>query len=268
MDLDGTLLGPGAMLSDRTIRAVKKCLQRGIQIIIATGRAIEAAERFRQSLGAEGPMIYFNGAVVADMPGAKILNSAMLDSKAAEFCIDLAREMGVFFQIYFHADERPGGTLLLSEFDCPEREMYYKHTGILTELGDLKEALQRYGTKGCIKTMFLVEPDVQAVLRPRLIEALGESVYVVQTLWNFLEVMDVKASKGKGLKFVMDRLSFKSEEVIAFGDEENDLPMFEAAGFFVAPLNGKETVKAKADLIAGSNAEDGVAVFLEEFFGL
>jgi hydroxymethylpyrimidine pyrophosphatase-like HAD family hydrolase len=66
----------------------------------------------------------------------------------------------------------------------------------------------------------------------------------------------------------MEHLSIKKEEIIAFGDEENDLPMFEAAGFSAAPFNAKENVKAKADLVVGSNAEDGVAAFLEEFFGL
>ena len=54
-DLDGTLLAPGAVLTERTIKAVKACQERGLQIIITTGRAIEAAEPFRASLGAEAP---------------------------------------------------------------------------------------------------------------------------------------------------------------------------------------------------------------------
>jgi len=78
--------------------------------------------------------------------------------------------------------------------------------------------------------------------------------------------MNVKVSKGEGLKFVMERCSLKRVEVIAFGDEESDLTMFSSAGFSAAPSNAKDTVKAKADLVIGSNAEDGVAAFLEEFF--
>jgi hydroxymethylpyrimidine pyrophosphatase-like HAD family hydrolase len=73
-------------------------------------------------------------------------------------------------------------------------------------------------------------------------------------------------SKGQGLKAAMKRLSIKSEEVIAFGDEENDLPMFSVAGFSAAPANAKESVKAGADIVIGSNAEDGVAAFLEKYF--
>jgi hydroxymethylpyrimidine pyrophosphatase-like HAD family hydrolase len=58
----------------------------------------------------------------------------------------------------------------------------------------------------------------------------------------------------------------KPEEAMVFGDEENDLPMFDHAGFSVCPTNAKDNVKAKADYITGSNAEDGIAVFLETVF--
>jgi Cof subfamily protein (haloacid dehalogenase superfamily) len=267
LDLDGTLLAPGPILSGRTIQAVKALRQRGLQIIIATGRAIDAAETFRSSLGAEGPMIYFNGAVVADMGNGGILKTTLLDIRAAEFCLDISRETGVYFQVYFPGGKE-GRIVLMAEKDSPEREMYRNHTGILAELGDIKEALQRPGLPGCVKGMFLAEPDAQAVIRPRLEDRLGKSVYIVQTYRTFLEIMDSGVSKGRGLEFAMECRGLKKEEVIAFGDEENDLPMLAAAGFSAAPSNAKDKVKAAVDVVIGSNAEDGVAVFLEEFFGL
>ena len=268
LDLDGTVLDPGAVLTGRTTRAIKACIQRGLRVIIATGRATDSAERFRTALGAEGPMIYFNGAVIADMPGAKTLKTTLLDPKAADFCLDLSRETGVYYQVFFPGTEDDPRIKLMAEREAPEREMYFNHTGLLAELCDLKEVLRRPGLQGCIKSMFLAEPEVQAALRPKLDEGLGRSVYIAQALRTFLEVMDAGVSKGRGLKFIMERCSLKSEEVIAFGDDENDLPMFEAAGFSAVPSNAKDSVKARADLIIGSNADDGVAAFLEEFFGL
>jgi len=278
MDLDGTILAPAAVLTERTKSAIKKCKGRGINIIIATGRSIDATEPYRSSLDATGPMIYFNGAMVVDMPEGKSLSTTMLDTKVVETCLDLSREMGVHFQVFFldaistgsfHANEAEVNRIsLLTERDGAEREMYRQHTGILAELGDLKENIKRRGPGSCIKSMFICEPEVQAEIRLRLYESLGTSVYVVQTLQTFLEVMDVKASKGQGLKFIMERQSLKKEEVIAFGDEENDLPMLEVAGLSVVPSNAKAAVKARSSLVTGSNAEDGVAAFLEEFFGL
>ena len=273
LDLDGTLLGPGGELSGRAIGAVKKCAERGLKIIIGTGRSIDAAERFRSSLGAAGPMIYFNGAVVADMPRGAVLRTSLLDKKPADFCIDFSRNSGDYYQIYIPESGTAGSASapvisLITEKDMPGREMYYKHTGLLAELGDLKKALGRCGPEGCVKAMFIAEPERLEIIRPELAEALGESVYITKTHRNYLELMNAKASKGKGLKYVMELLSLKREEVIAFGDDENDAPMSDAAGFFIVPANAKDTVKTKADLITASNAEDGIPAFLEEFFGL
>ena len=276
-DLDGTLLAPGAVLTDRTLKAVKSCQARGIRIIVSTGRAVESSECFRALLGAEGPMIYFNGAVIADMPSGKILKTTLLPVPAAEFCVDLSREMGVYCQIYFPAGVCPEGIepaafgekcILIAERDDPELEFYRDKTGIKAELCDLKKALKEPGLEGCVKAMFLTEPEIQAVLRRKLEERFGGALYITNSARTYLEVLDANASKGRGLEFVMECLSLKSEEVIAFGDEENDSPMFDVAAFSVAPSNAKDSVKARADFIAASNADDGVAAFLEEFFGL
>jgi hydroxymethylpyrimidine pyrophosphatase-like HAD family hydrolase len=66
----------------------------------------------------------------------------------------------------------------------------------------------------------------------------------------------------------MEKRGLKPEEIIALGDEENDLPMFSVAGFSVAPANAKDKVKSAASLVIGANTEDGVAAFLEETFGV
>ena len=273
IDLDGTVLTPEAVLTGRTVRAIRSCALRGIRIIITTGRAIEAAESFRSAFCAEGPMIYYNGAVLVDMPGNKILNTTLLDKKAAEFCVDLAREMGMYCQLYLPNGDFHGGNSeikipLLAELDSPHRQWYYKITGMLSELADLKEALGHPGLQGCVKTMFLAEPGDLPALRRKLEERFNGTVCIAQTHQPILEVTDAKATKGHGLNFVMDNCSIKKEEVFAFGDAENDLPMFSAAGFSIAPSNAKDAVKAAADIVVGSNAEDGVAAFLEEFFNL
>jgi Cof subfamily protein (haloacid dehalogenase superfamily) len=265
-DLDGTLLGPGAVLTERTLRAVRGCGEKGIHTIIATGRAAEASEKYRVPLEAKGSMVYFNGAIIAEMPGGKIRHAALLSKEITEFCADLSRERGVYFQMYIPGTEKKGGQLLLTDKENPQRDMYHNHTGLLAELADLKEVLKKPELQGCIKGMFLAEPEILDNLRPIIEERFGKAVYVVRSTMTFLEILDPRVSKGKGLLLALEDRGITPEETIAFGDEENDLPMFEAAGLSIAPANAKEAVKAKADLIIGSNAEDGVAVFLEETF--
>jgi Cof subfamily protein (haloacid dehalogenase superfamily) len=266
LDLDGTVLAPGAVLTDRTLRVLTCLRERGIQLIIATGRALAAAEQFRVPLGAAGPMVYFNGAVVADTPGGRILDATLLAADVVDFCVDLSRRTGTYYQVYFPGSAEQSQAILMAERAGPERDMYHNHTGILAQLGDLKEVLREKG--GCIKSMFLAEPDVQDRLRPQIEERFGSRVYITRTLRTFLEVMDPRVSKGEGLKRVLSYRGISPGAVIALGDEENDLPMFAVAGFSAAPANAKETVKAAASLVIGSNAEDGAAVWLEELFGL
>ncbi|GHV62070.1 haloacid dehalogenase [Spirochaetia bacterium] len=266
IDLDGTVLAPGAVLTERTIRAINACREKGLAVIIATGRAVEAGERFRIPLGAEGPMVYFNGAVVADMPGGKILSATLLDLEAVNFCIDLSRSTGVYYQVFLPGTTAIPRQRLIAERQSAETEMYFKHTGIQAEIGDLKQALAAPGLTGCIKSMFLAEPEVQDAIRPKIEERFGKSLYIARTLRTFLEIMNPNASKGEGLKIALQRRGLEPAQVIAFGDEENDLPMFGATGFAIAPANAKDSVKAEADLIIGPNTEDGVAAFLEETF--
>ena len=281
LDLDGTILGPGGVLSARMTETVNKCIQLGLRIIINTGRSMEGTEPYRTSLGVRGPVIYCNGAVVADMPSGRILSSMLMDKKAMDFCFELSRKTGIFCQVYFLVLKKPdtktafsseasgdARMILVTDQDCAGRQIYYEQTGIIAELMDLDKALAAFGQEGCIKTMFIGEPSSLSAIRPKLEEAFGNSVYMTRTRSNFLELMDAKVSKGNGLKFVMERLSLKKEEVIAFGDDENDAPMADAAGFFIAPDNAKDIVKAHADLITAPNTEDGVAAFLEKFFCL
>jgi hydroxymethylpyrimidine pyrophosphatase-like HAD family hydrolase len=144
--------------------------------------------------------------------------------------------------------------------------MYLDHTGIRAEIGDIKEAIAAPEIAGCIKSMFLAEPEVQDQIRPKLAGRFGDTLYVARTLRTFLEIMNPGVSKGEGLKIALRHRGIDPSAVIAFGDEENDLPMFATASFSVAPANAKDLVRQAADLVILSNAEDGVAVFLEETF--
>jgi Cof subfamily protein (haloacid dehalogenase superfamily) len=263
LDLDGTVLRPDNTLSHRTISALKACMGRGIELILCTGRAVAGAETYRAAMGAEGPMVYYNGAEVVDMPSCRVLSAALLDLEVAEFCVDLARSRGVFFQAFFPAVPGEAGETLMIEKPCPEAEMYRRHTGIQAVQGDLKKTISGGKMPGCLKGMFIAEPEVQDRIRPLLEERFGGRIYTARTFPTFLEVMAAGVSKGVGLRAAMAKRGLEAAEVIAFGDEENDLPMFEVADFSVAPANAKERVKAAADLIIGSNADDGVAEYLE-----
>jgi Cof subfamily protein (haloacid dehalogenase superfamily) len=266
LDLDGTLLRPDNTLSERTIRAVRGCRERGIAAIIATGRAAASAEPYRALLGADGPMVCYNGAMIVDTPSGRVASAVLLDTETAAFCNRLARERDVYFQVYLPGADAAAGQRLLTEKARPERGRYYQHTGLLAELGDIGEALAAPGLPGCVKAMFCAEPELHPGLRARIEGRYGNGLSIAQTQRTYLEIMAPGVSKGNALKRVMEDRGLARDEMIAFGDEENDLPLFAAAGFSAAPRSAKESVRKAADYLTASPAEDGVAVFLEEHF--
>jgi hydroxymethylpyrimidine pyrophosphatase-like HAD family hydrolase len=208
-------------------------------------------------------MVYFNGAEVVDMPAGKVLSSTLVSPEVIDFCVDMARGMDAHFQTYFPANSEHGEILMI-EKDRPEAEMYRKHTGLSSVTGDIKAALAQPGVEGCLKGMFVAEIEVQEKIRPLLAKRFGNSIYITRTFPTFLEVLAAGASKGEGLSVALRARGILPEETLALGDEENDLPLFDAAGFSLAPSNAKEIVRQKAGFVCGSNAEEGVALWLEE----
>ena len=278
LDLDGTTLMPDNSLGKRTIKVLKELMADGVELVFCTGRAIEAAEPYRAALGAEGPMVFFNGAEVVDMPSGKILEATLLEFDVVDFCIDMSRKMSVHFQIYVSPgiiEGRDKWEALLIDKPTREAEMYSKHTGIIPVVKDLKTLISPpfqgglasqggQASQGCIKAMFICEPEWHDEIRAKLSERFGSRIYVARTSPVFLEIMSAGVSKGEGLKTAMKLRGLAKDQVLAAGDEESDITMFDVVGFSAAPLNARENVKAAADYVFASNAEEGLASFLEE----
>jgi Cof subfamily protein (haloacid dehalogenase superfamily) len=272
IDLDGTALLPDTSLGERTAQCLKRLKAGGMQIILCTGRAIESSRRYYSAVGADGPMVFFNGAEVAEVPDVKLISSNLMDLEVVEYGIDIARSMDIHYQVFFPPRRGQNGEkslweALLIDRQSPEAEMYHKHTGVMPVVTDLKAAIAEPGLQGCIKAMFITDPALHDVIRQKMSDRFGSRIYMARTYPTFLEIMNAGVSKGEGLKTVMNCRGLKPEEIIAFGDEENDLPMFSVAGFSAAPSSAKEKVREAADFIFGSNAEEGLADFLTARWG-
>jgi len=274
IDLDGTTLLPEGVLGERTRICLRKLISKGMHVIISTGRAIESSEKYRSAIGTEGPMVFFNGAEIADVPTGKVLYTNLISLDVVDFGANLAREMGIHYQVYLPAgispdtgkqDPNQKWEALLIEKYGPEAEMYYKHTGVTAIIKDLKK-IATLPLEGCIKGMFIADPSLHDTVRQKFKERYGDKISIVRSYPTFLEVINNGVTKGEGLRIAMQHRGLKPEEVIAFGDEENDVPMFPVAGFAAAPENARENIREQADLIYGANTEEGLAVFLEKVF--
>ncbi|OHE58212.1 MAG: hypothetical protein A2413_00180 [Treponema sp. RIFOXYC1_FULL_61_9] len=267
VDLDGTTLRSNpadgsSYMSDRVARALSERVAEGRAVILCTGRSPDAAEPFRAAVGAEGPMVFYNGAAVVDAPSGRVLASTLLSAEIASFCAALAARRDAHFHAFL-----PGDSLVYGA-RRPETDIYEKRTGLRGEIADLPSLFRDGGVaaSGCIKGMFIAEPAVLDSIHREVADRFGSLAYMARSHATYLEVMATGVSKGNALKVALSLRGIGREETVAFGDAENDIPMLQAAGWAVAVGNAGAAVKAVADEITLAAEEDGVAAYLERIF--
>jgi Cof subfamily protein (haloacid dehalogenase superfamily) len=266
MDLDGTALGDDGKLSRRTLLVLRKCILRGLRVIITTGRSMDAAEMYRDAIGAEGPMVYYNGAVVLYMPERKILSSHFIGQDVISRCVGIAQAEGVHFHIFLCGNTGVFSETLMAEKDSHATEVYHKRTGLNFLYGDLKNALFNGDLKYCAKGIFIDDEQKLRRIQKIIHESSEIAVNTMLSTDFILEVLASGVSKAAGLQTALEFYGLRAEETIAFGDEENDISMLSFAGYSVAPSNARESARNAAKLVIGPNTDDSVADFLEKTF--
>lgn len=263
LDLDGTILHTDATLSERTVAALRKAIDRGIQVLIVTGRSPRATRGFIGSIGATGPMVFYNGATVMDVPSMTLKAATLLSPDIALGCVEISRQRDIHFHVFLRDDR------LIYEHHRPEADRYAQRTGLYGEEQDLSTLLSEGGEAagGCIKGMFIAEAPVLDSLQIELDRRFNGRLYRARSHSTFLEVMAPGVSKGNGLRIALALRGIDPGQTMAFGDAENDIPMLEASGIAVVPENATEEVKEMATLVVPSNDQDGPAQFLETLWG-
>jgi len=263
LDIDGTLLNSKSELTPRTKEAIRKAKERGMKVLLATGRRLAGTLPFVQALGLNELVIVHNGAVVYDPSSAKILAQHGIDLAAARDIVDKLDFLDINYVVY--TGESAG-----------ER--------VVAPAGSWDEPEDLLGWFLGVEAEFLPKVDLEAppvrislIDRADRVEALygefaGGSFGKVNAMlfgaegdtWKGIEIIAFGCSKGAGLAFAAERLGLEAEHVAAIGDNVNDLEMITWAGLGVAMANGSELLKSKARKIAPDCDQDGVAQVIEE----
>jgi Cof subfamily protein (haloacid dehalogenase superfamily) len=257
IDLDDTLLGPDHKLSQRNATAIKKVVEAGVVVLIASGRMYAASLPTAKELQLDAPIICYNGAMVKHpFTGETWMEESVAPAVAGDL-MDYCRQAGLQLNFYWQ-------DLLYTAAYTPWLELYHNRTGAPLEVrSDFYSFL-----KGIAPTKLIIVDDPERIdqLLPEMRDRYGASIYVTKSNKEYLEFLPPGANKGSALAFVADRYGVTAAETIAFGDSWNDLPMLNWAGLSVAVGNAKPEVIAAADRTVLSNAEDGVGIALEEIF--
>jgi Cof subfamily protein (haloacid dehalogenase superfamily) len=264
LDLDGTLMLPDHItvsLMNKT--ALKEAHDRGIKIVISSGRTLSVINRVVEQIPFVDYVMYSDGAAVFDVKENKVIYEKLIDYGTVNKIISFLNTTEVYYNIYIDGKiaTQNGRLRYYYNHGLPQEfiDDYMRNTVIYD---DLLDAIKGKSVE-LIVGFFNTQEDC---CRAReYIDTFSDSLYITSALKNEFEMTDKLATKGNTMRFLCQTEGIIKENVIAFGDSLNDLPMFEEAGISVAMENGDERIKEAADYVTASNADDGVAKAIEKF---
>ena len=258
LDLDGTLIGRDLTISPRTKNAISQLVAQGIIVTIATGRMFQSALPFAKELNISTPLICYQGAMVGNPITKEILWHLPVPLPLAKQVIEAVRKDGLHINAYLD-DE------LYVDRITEEAGLYSTISKVEAHpVGNLLTFLDRDPTKLVIIGKHLEIDQITSKLNDKF----GSVLYVAKSYDRFCEIAHPDCGKGKALARIAAKLGITQAEVVAIGDNPNDVDMIEWAGMGVAMANGTDEVKEVADWITGHLEEDGVVQAIEKFFKL
>lgn len=269
IDMDGTLLGKGKKISEENKKAIKSVYEKGVKIIVATGRIYNNAEYYSHILGVKAPVIAANGAVVIDRDNDKVIYDNPIKHDDCLKLIDLLFKMKMFFHFYTLEGIYSNNFLtdmgtkfyMKKQVGCEEFKIQYH---VIKDKKMWKEIFK--------DNIDEISKCIVMSTSPKKIIEFKEKLKDIKGLVNFgsgsrsVEINNIEASKGNAVKALAEYYGIEREEIVAIGDNENDLSMIEYAGFGVAMDNAIDSLKDIADFITSSNKNNGVARALEKIF--
>lgn len=254
MDMDGTILDASYRISPMVSRTLCILQSSGKRLIIATGRVLGAAVRFLEGAFEPDGYVCTNGADIFG-PGRIRIASHHLPAGGLRILAGLARSYPFLFCFYT-------GEQWVYERPTPMVPFYEKRTGIRGIRTDLDLVIK----DDVLKCLVLGPHEGLLEVREKIESEAGSLLSTVFSHEEMLEVMAGGVSKSRGLEECLRFFGASLEEVIAFGDAENDLDMLMEAGVGVAMGNAPESVKARVPWVTESVDENGVALFLRRLF--
>lgn len=265
LDLDATTLDSAGFLPAENKKVLEAAIAAGVNVVVASGRCYNALPSEVTGIKGVQYAISSNGAQVRDLRNGEVLYSNCMTPEAVARLHDIVSENGYDIEVFVDGTaymERKAWEDVRDGVITFRRRNYIMKTrnpvdGILDFMMEHDDKIENVN-------IFFGDLSIKPAIRETLVPM--EEVSTVTTSFDTnWEVGGLTTSKADGLRFLCEKLSVRKEEMMAFGDSPNDIPMIRSAGIGVAVGNAKDSVKAVADFVTTSNDDAGVAVAVRKF---
>ena len=262
-DLDGTLLNSDAELSEYTIDILNELIAKGVNFSVATARTASTSLLMLENVNINVPIILMNGVLIYDIQSQKYLKTEFLSKEKSSQIISAMRKSGQSGFMY--------------TFSGDKLSTYYERLDNSAMKAFAAERLRKYGkrfakisdfeehSEDAIYFCFMSDYESSARFYEELSAIRGLRIEKYQDNYSddvwYIEAFSDRASKYNSVQFLRQEYGF--DKVVGFGDNLNDLPLFEACDECYAVANAKCELKERATAVIRANDDDGVARWLE-----
>lgn len=262
LDLDNTLLLKDLTIPQETIDVLHEASERGAHVVISSGRMRAAAKRYADVIGTTDSIVCCNGAEIYSGDG-QLMHDAGIPVETVKELVLLCEKKGIYVQLYW------GDDIVIERWNEKTEGYPDAHNQKVIEVGCWSDAvngkLDGIIMQSSPKALLIAEPDTVEDVIADISEAMGGRLNFIRSSQSYVEVLAPGVSKGEGLKILADKLGIDSSEVMACGDNMNDMAMVTWAGTGVAVANAVPELKEAADYVASQERSYGVAEAVKKF---
>lgn len=282
IDLDGTMLNHYGEISERTKEVVRKCLVKGVEIVLASGRPIDSIKTIAKELGIKGYFIAGNGALVYDIQRDEIIYENYIKKEKILEIIKICEENSIAYNVY--TDKVILTTNLKFNVLYYYKENLKKEENKQTNISiveNMYEYVENMKDDKFLKITICDQNDtifhsiIKKVKEINSIEVLDiahmsrkiikQGTEEIPIEYFYTEITANDVDKWKAIEFLIERIGLQKEEVMTIGDNINDKKMIENAGMGIAMKGSTIEILKVAKDITETNDDDGVAIALEKY---
>jgi len=257
LDIDGTIMDKNFKISEQVAKVIKKAMDKGIYVLIATGRMYSATVPIAKHLGLKTPLVVYQGSLIQEFYRSnKILMHHTLPTDMALGVIKDLRSYGAQINAYINDN-------LYAESFSPILDEYVLRRDATVYKIDDFENMEKFEPTKILGMDYNV--DLIDKMRTELKEKYKDSINITKSTPNFCEFVNNKCSKANSVLYMAKKWNISQSQIMAIGDQENDLEMLKIAKIGVAMGNGDKELQKMADYVTDSVDNNGAALAIQKF---